>query len=85
MLQRREDVLRKKEEISGKIEVGCCSCCPESKVVEEKNERPYRGVLPTAGCQRPAYSSVPPTRGSCFMGTAWLTRHEKIAWDDQDE
>ena len=70
-------------------EVGCGSCCPESKIGKEGEDLPYRGVLPTAGYQRPASSFVPPTRGSCFIGTAEalhrLTGNEKEECDERDE
>jgi hypothetical protein len=63
--------------------------CPGSKDVEEEKEKPYRGVLPTAGYQRPACSYIPPTRGSCFMGTTEalgrLTKSEKDDLDSDDE
>jgi hypothetical protein len=57
--------------------------------VEEKEDRPCRGVIPLAGCLRPARSYASPTRGSCVLGTTEalyrLTQHEQVEWDERDE
>ena len=54
-----------------------------------RSKRHKKTALPTAEYQRPAFSSITPTRESCFMGTTkalhQLTRNDKEVWNDRDE